>query len=78
MGKTAVADIITPVEFEAYALERTAAKSAFGQAGIVAYDPAFNAVAAGAQSSSGLRAMASAIISTASSVPTKPVLITRW
>ena len=47
MGKTAVADIIIPADFEAYALERTAALSAFGQAGIVAYDPAFNALAAG-------------------------------
>jgi hypothetical protein len=47
MGKTAVTDIIVPTRFEAYALERTAALSAFGQAGIVAHDPAFDALAAG-------------------------------
>jgi hypothetical protein len=47
MGKTAVADIIVPARFEAYALERTAALSAFGQAGIVAHDPAFDELAAG-------------------------------
>ena len=46
-AKTAVADIIIPAQFEAYALERTAALSAFGQAGIVAHDPAFDELAAG-------------------------------
>ena len=47
MSKTAVADIIIPTEFEKYAIERTAELSAFGQCGIVAYAPEFDALASG-------------------------------
>jgi hypothetical protein len=47
MGKTAVADIIVPTEFEKYAVERTAELSAFGQCGIVQQAPEFDALAAG-------------------------------
>ncbi len=47
MAKTAVADIIIPTEFEKYAIERTAALSAFVQSGIVENAPQFDALAAG-------------------------------
>ena len=47
MAKTAVADIIIPTEFEKYAIERTAALSAFVQSGIVENAPEFDALAAG-------------------------------
>jgi hypothetical protein len=47
MGKTAVADIIIPTEFERYAIERTAELSNFGQCGIVEHAPEFDALAAG-------------------------------
>jgi hypothetical protein len=47
MGKTAVADIIIPTEFERYAIERTAELSTFGQCGIVEHAPEFDALAAG-------------------------------
>ena len=53
MAKTAVADIIIPTEFEKYAIERTAELSAFGQCGIVQYDPAFDALAGAAASLNG-------------------------
>ena len=46
MAKTLVSDVIIPTIFEKYASERTAELSKFGQSGIVAYDPAFNALAA--------------------------------
>src|SRR3989441_4284901 len=45
MPKTAVADIIIPTEFEAYAIERTAALCVFGDCGIVEYAPEFDAIA---------------------------------
>jgi len=47
MAKTAVADIIIPTEFEKYAIERTAALSAFVQSGIVENTPEFDLLAAG-------------------------------
>ena len=47
MSKTAVADIIIPTEFERYAIERTAALSAFVQSGIVEHAPEFDVLAAG-------------------------------
>src|SRR5438093_11312756 len=47
MGKTAVADIIIPTEFEKYAIERTAELSAFGQSGIVESAPEFDDLAMG-------------------------------
>jgi hypothetical protein len=47
MGKTAVADIIVPTEFEKYAIERTAELSAFGQCGIIEHAPEFDELAAG-------------------------------
>ena len=47
MAKTAVADIIIPTEFEKYAIERTAALSAFVQSGIVENAPEFDALASG-------------------------------
>ena len=47
MSKTAVADIIIPTEFEKYAIERTAALSAFVQSGIVEHAPEFDVLAAG-------------------------------
>ena len=47
MAKTAVADIIIPTEFEKYAIERTAALSAFGDCGIVEFAPEFDALASG-------------------------------
>jgi hypothetical protein len=47
MAKTALADIIIPSLFEKYALERTAAKSAFVQSGIVEANPHFDELAAG-------------------------------
>ena len=47
MAKTAVADIIIPTEFEKYAIERTAALSAFVQSGIVENAPEFDLLAAG-------------------------------
>ena len=47
MGKTAIADIIIPTEFERYAIERTAELSTFGQCGIVEHAPEFDALAAG-------------------------------
>ena len=43
MAKTAVADIIVPLEFEKYAIERTAELSAFGQCGIIESAPEFDA-----------------------------------
>src|SRR6266478_277840 len=46
MGKTAVADIIIPTEFEKYAIERTAELAAFGQCGIVETAPEFDMLAA--------------------------------
>jgi len=45
MSKTAVADIIIPTTFENYAIERTAELAAFGQCGIVASAPEFDALA---------------------------------
>ena len=47
MAKTAIADIIIPNIFENYALERTAAKSALVQSGIVEINAQFNELAAG-------------------------------
>jgi hypothetical protein len=47
MGKTAVADIIIPTEFEKYAIERTAELASFGQCGIVESSPQFANLAAG-------------------------------
>ena len=47
MAKTALADIIIPNVFEKYALERTAAKSALIQSGIVELNPHFDELAAG-------------------------------
>jgi hypothetical protein len=47
MAKTMIADIIIPNVFEQYALERTAAKSAFVQSGIVELNPQFDQLAAG-------------------------------
>ena len=47
MGKTAVADIIVPTEFEKYAIERTAELSTFGQCGIVEMAPEFDELAGG-------------------------------
>jgi hypothetical protein len=47
MAKTAVADIIIPIEFEKYAIERTAALSTFGQCGIIEHAPEFDELAAG-------------------------------
>ncbi len=46
MGKTAVADIIIPTEFEKYAIERTAELASFGQCGIVESSPQFDTLAA--------------------------------
>jgi hypothetical protein len=46
MAKTAVADVIIPTEFEKYAIERTAALSAFADCGIIEYAPEFDAIAA--------------------------------
>ena len=45
MAKTAVADIIIPIEFEKYAIERTAELSAFGQCGIIEHAPEFDDLA---------------------------------
>ena len=45
MAKTGVADIIVPTEFERYAIERTAALSAFVQSGIVEHAPEFDVLA---------------------------------
>ena len=45
MAKTAVADIIVPIAFEKYAIERTAELSAFGQCGIIESAPEFDALA---------------------------------
>ena len=47
MAKTAVADIIIPTEFEKYAIERTAALSAFVQSGIIEHAPEFDDLAGG-------------------------------
>jgi hypothetical protein len=47
MAKTAVADIIIPTEFEKYAIERTAALSAFADCGIIENAPEFDALASG-------------------------------
>jgi len=47
MAKTGVADIIVPTDFEKYAIERTAALSAFVQSGIVENAPEFDLLAAG-------------------------------
>jgi len=47
MAKTLISDIIIPSIFENYALERTAAKSAFVQSGIVELNPHFDALASG-------------------------------
>jgi hypothetical protein len=47
MAKTMIADVIVPEVFQKYARERTAVLSAFVQAGIVARDPLFDALAAG-------------------------------
>jgi len=46
MAKTAVADIIIPTEFEKYAIERTAALSAFVQSGILEHSPEFDLLGA--------------------------------
>ena len=46
MAKTAVADIIIPTEFEKYAIERTAALSAFAQSGVIEMAPEFDDLAA--------------------------------
>jgi len=45
MAKTQIADVIVPTEFEKYAIQRTAALSAFYQSGIVQTDPEFDALA---------------------------------
>lgn len=45
MPKTMVSDIIVPTEFEKYAIERTAAVSAFAKSGIVEHSPEFDALA---------------------------------
>ena len=47
MAKTALADIIIPTTFEKYAIERTAALSAFVQSGIIENSPEFDELAAG-------------------------------
>ncbi|MBI5385008.1 MAG: coat protein [Verrucomicrobia bacterium] len=47
MAKTAIADIIVPVLFESYAIERTAELSPFAQCGIVEHAPEFDALASG-------------------------------
>lgn len=47
MAKTAISDIIIPSIFEKYALERTAAKSALVQSGIIEMNPHFDELAAG-------------------------------
>ena len=47
MAKTALADIIIPTEFEKYAIERTAALSAFVQSGIIEHAPEFDDLASG-------------------------------
>lgn len=47
MAKTLISDIIIPSVFEKYALERTAAKSALVQSGIVEMNPHFDELAAG-------------------------------
>ena len=47
MAKTALADIIIPSVFEQYALERTAAKSALIDAGIVKMNAHYDSLAAG-------------------------------
>src|SRR3954467_1760645 len=46
MAKTQIADVIVPTEFEKYAIQRTAALSAFYQSGVVAADPEFDLLAA--------------------------------
>ncbi|MDB6056234.1 MAG: coat protein [Verrucomicrobiales bacterium] len=45
MAKTQIADVIVPTEFEKYAIQRTAALSAFYESGIVEMDPQFDALA---------------------------------
>ena len=47
MAKTMIADVIVPSLFEQYAIERTAALSAFVQSGIVERDAHFDALAGG-------------------------------
>src|SRR5262245_54177310 len=47
MGKTMVSDVIVPEVFEKYAIERTAALSAFARSGIVAQAAEFDVLAAG-------------------------------
>jgi hypothetical protein len=47
MAKTGLADIIMPLEFEKYAIERTAQLSAFVASGIIEHSPAFDALASG-------------------------------
>lgn len=47
MAKTAISDIIIPSVFEKYALERTAAKSALVQSGIVDMNPHFDELTSG-------------------------------
>ena len=47
MAKTAIADVIVPSLFEQYAIERTAALSAFAQSGVIERNPHFDALAAG-------------------------------
>ena len=46
MAKTMVADVIIPTEFEKYAIERTAALSAFADCGIIEPSPQFDTLAA--------------------------------
>jgi len=45
--KTIISDVIVPVQFESYVVQRTSIKSDFVQSGIVVSDPAFDALAAG-------------------------------
>src|SRR5262245_41089944 len=46
MPKTAIADVIVPVQFERYAVERTTELASFYQSGIVLRDEAFDELAA--------------------------------
>ena len=47
MAKTLVADIIVPIDFEKYALERTATISRFAQSGVIEYNARFDELASG-------------------------------
>jgi hypothetical protein len=47
MGKTSVADVISPALFESYTIERTADLSSFGRCGIIEHSAVFDGLAAG-------------------------------